>query len=75
MSKHYVPTSAEVKELRARTNAGMNECKRALKMRFGMMDYAVEYIQRSGLAAVMSDEARYPKWTRYLLASEEDVDY
>ncbi|MDI9519755.1 MAG: translation elongation factor Ts [Bacillota bacterium] len=44
-------TSAMVKELRERTQAGMMDCKKALVECKGDMDKAIEYLREKGLAA------------------------
>ncbi len=44
-------TSAMVKELRERTQAGMMDCKKALIETKGDMDKAIEYLREKGLAA------------------------
>ena len=43
-------TAAMVKELRARTGAGMMECKKALKEAEGDMEGAIEAMRKAGLA-------------------------
>ncbi len=43
-------TAAQVKELRARTGAGMMECKRALVDSNGDIDVAIEEMRKSGMA-------------------------
>ena len=51
--------SAElVKELRARTNAGIMDCKKALQESSGDMDKAVEYLQKKGIAAATKKATR-----------------
>jgi hypothetical protein len=59
-------TAKMVKELREKTGAGMQECKEALEVRAGDMEFAQEYVERAGLAVVMSDQTRFPKWFAYL---------
>ncbi len=44
-------TSAMVKELRERTQAGMMDCKKALIETNGDMDKAIEFLREKGLAA------------------------
>lgn len=44
-------TSAMVKELRERTQAGMMDCKKALVECNGNMEKAIEYLREKGLAA------------------------
>ncbi|MDD3109942.1 MAG: translation elongation factor Ts [Eubacteriales bacterium] len=44
-------TSAMVKELRERTQAGMMDCKKALIEAGGNMEKAIEYLREKGLAA------------------------
>jgi len=43
-------TSAEVKELRDRTGAGMMDCKKALQESNGDLEQAIEYLRKKGLA-------------------------
>ena len=51
-------TSAMVKELRERTNAGMMDCKKALVESDGNMDKAIEYLREKGLAAAAKKAGR-----------------
>lgn len=44
-------TSAMIKELREKTQAGMVDCKKALLETDGDMDKAVEYLRKKGLAS------------------------
>lgn len=44
-------SSAQVKELRERTGAGMMDCKRALGESNGSMDDAIQWLRSKGLAA------------------------
>ena len=44
-------TASMVKELREATNAGMMDCKKALKACDGDMDKAVDYLREKGLAS------------------------
>lgn len=43
---------------------GRTEARQALEKRAWHVPCAVEYVQRTGLAAVMSDATRYPLWTK-----------
>jgi elongation factor Ts len=43
-------TATQVSELRARTGAGMMDCKKALTEAQGNMDAAVDYLRKSGIA-------------------------
>lgn len=45
-----------------RSGAGRAEARAALELRGNCIDCAVEYLQRVGLAAVMTEGARYPHW-------------
>ena len=49
-------TSAMVKELRERTQAGMMDCKKALVESDGDMEKAVAYLREKGLAAAAKKE-------------------
>ena len=51
-------TSAMVKELRERTQAGMMDCKKALVESDGDMDKAVAYLREKGLAAAAKKAGR-----------------
>ena len=59
-------TTAMVKELRERTQAGMMDCKNALVANDGDMDKAIEYLREKGLAASAKKAGR--------VASEGMVD-
>jgi elongation factor Ts len=43
-------TAKDVSELRARTGAGMMECKKALEETKGNIDQAIEYLRKKGIA-------------------------
>ena len=49
-TKQKMITAKEVSELRARTGAGMMDCKKALEEANGDMDAAVELLRKSGAA-------------------------
>jgi len=51
-------TSGMVKELRDRTNAGMMDCKKALKDAGGDMEKAVDLLRQKGLAKAMKRAGR-----------------
>ena len=59
-------TTAMVKELRERTQAGMMDCKNALVANDGDMEKAIEYLREKGLAASAKKAGR--------VASEGMVD-
>ena len=59
-------TTALVKELRERTQAGMMDCKKALLATDGNIEKAVEYLREKGLSAVVKKAGR--------VASEGMVD-
>jgi elongation factor Ts len=48
----------QVKELRERTNAGILDCKEALKESDGDMDGAVEYLEKKGITAAQQKAGR-----------------
>ncbi|MDE2724879.1 MAG: translation elongation factor Ts [Gemmatimonadota bacterium] len=50
-----------VQELRARTNVGMMDCKRALEEADGVMDKAVELLRKRGIAKAESRAGRQAK--------------
>ncbi|MCH7859299.1 MAG: translation elongation factor Ts [Candidatus Marinimicrobia bacterium] len=43
-------SASVVKELRAKTGAGMMDCKRALEATHGDLDTAIDYLRKSGIA-------------------------
>lgn len=51
-------SSAQVKELRERTGAGMMDCKRALGESNGSMDDAIQWLRSKGLAAAAKKAGR-----------------
>jgi elongation factor Ts len=51
-------TTAMVKELRERTQAGMLDCKKALVENNGDMEKAIEYLREKGLAAAAKKAGR-----------------
>jgi elongation factor Ts len=51
-------TAALVKELRDKTNAGMMDCKKALKETGGDMDAAADYLRKKGIASAAKKEGR-----------------
>lgn len=51
-------TAAMVKELRERTQAGMLDCKKALKETDGDMDKAVEFLRKKGLSKAAKKAGR-----------------
>ena len=51
-------TSAMVKELRERTNAGMMDCKKALVSSDGDMDKAIDWLREKGLAQAAKKASR-----------------
>lgn len=51
-------TAKMVMQLREATNAGMMDCKKALKECDGEMDKAVEYLRKKGIASASKKEGR-----------------
>lgn len=51
-------TVDQIKELRARTGAGMMDCKKALEECGGDMEKAIEYLRKKGLAAAAKKALR-----------------
>jgi len=51
-------TAKMVKELREATNAGMMDCKKALKETDGDMDAAADYLRKKGIASASKKEGR-----------------
>ena len=54
-------TAASVKELRSKTNAGMMDCKNALKEAKGDVDKAVEILRKKGIALANKKSGRATK--------------
>lgn len=54
-------SAAQVKELRDKTNAGMMDCKEALKDADGNFEKAVEYLRKKGLSAATKRSSRAAK--------------
>lgn len=54
-------SAAQVKELRDKTNAGMMDCKEALKESNGNFDKAIEYLRKKGLSAATKRSSRAVK--------------
>jgi elongation factor Ts len=51
-------SAAMVKDLREKTNAGMMDCKKALKETAGDMEKALDYLRQKGLAKAMKRSGR-----------------
>ena len=51
-------TVQDIQELRARTGAGMMDCKKALQENDGNIEKAVEYLREKGMAAVAKKAGR-----------------
>ena len=51
-------SAAMIKELRERTSAGLNDCKKALAETNGDMDKAADYLREKGLAAAAKKAGR-----------------
>lgn len=51
-------SASAVKELRDKTNAGMMDCKEALKISGGDLEKAVEYLREKGLSAATKRSSR-----------------
>ena len=51
-------TTAQIKELRERTQAGMLDCKKALKETDGDMDKAIEFLRKKGLSKAAKKAGR-----------------
>ncbi len=51
-------SAAMVKELRDKTNAGMMDCKKALKETAGDMEKALDYLRQKGLAKALKRSGR-----------------
>jgi elongation factor Ts len=51
-------TSAQIKELRERTGAGMMDCKKALTENDGNTDAAIDWLRKKGLAAAAKKAGR-----------------
>ncbi len=51
-------STADIKKLREKTNAGILDCKKALQKNDGDMDKAVEYLREEGIAAAEKKAGR-----------------
>jgi len=65
-----IVTAAQVKALVDELGCGMQVAAMALEKREGDHVLAREFVQRYNLAVRMSDEYRFPLWTRHLKAKE-----
>lgn len=54
-------TTEMVKELRAKTNAGMMDCKKALEETGGDMEKAIDFLRKKGLATSMKRAGKVAK--------------
>ncbi len=54
--------------LREKTGCSLSQAAQALSLREGILDFAIEYIERRDLNRSMSQEDRFPLWSNYLLA-------
>ena len=50
-----------IKELRERTQAGMMDCKKALKEVDGDMDKAIDFLRKKGLSKAAKKAGRMPR--------------
>ncbi|HSC59062.1 MAG TPA: translation elongation factor Ts [Gemmatimonadales bacterium] len=68
-------TPKDVSELRARTGAGMMDCKKALEETGGDMDQAAEYLRKKGIAKAEKRAGRDAMQGLIFLNAAEDGDF
>ncbi|HEV2290361.1 MAG TPA: translation elongation factor Ts [Gemmatimonadales bacterium] len=68
-------TPKDVSELRARTGAGMMDCKKALEETGGDMDLAAEYLRKKGIAKAEKRAGRDAMQGLIFLNAAEDGDF
>ncbi len=56
----------KVAELMLKTNCSASSATAALKIRMGIMVFALEYLERRDLTGPMDVRERYPKWWQYI---------
>lgn len=69
-------SASMIKELRERTSAGLNDCKKALTETNGDMEKAADYLREKGLAAAAKrlEELRVKaSWRRISTEAEESA--
>ncbi len=57
---------AKVAELMLQTNCTAASATAALKIRKGIMIFALEYLERRDLSGVMDQRERFPKWAQFI---------
>ena len=62
----YKVDPVKVAELMLQTNCTAASATAALKIRKGIMIFALEYLDRRDLSGVMDIKERYPRWNQYL---------
>jgi hypothetical protein len=48
------------------TGCNHHTAVRALAVRDGILDFAIEYLNRRDLDGAMDEKARFPTWTQYM---------
>lgn len=56
----------KVAELMLQTKCTAQSATAALKIRKGILIFALEYLERRDLSGVMDIKERYPRWAQYL---------
>ena len=56
----------EIARLREETKCTLRAAYHALSLREGILEFAIEYIERRDIPESMSQERRYPRWSQYL---------
>lgn len=64
-------SAEQVRIVCEKTGCGLMDARIALDKREGDLACAIEYVERTGLAAVMPDSRRYPLWSKRKAATEE----
>lgn len=56
----------QIAQLREITKCSLSEASNALKLREGILTFAVEYLARRDIPVSMGVAERFPMWTQYL---------
>lgn len=72
MTRNLIASALQIAELRSRIKCSLHEATRALAVRDGILEFALEYLQSRDLPGAMSPEERYPKWSQFLQQTKGD---
>ena len=56
----------QIAQLREQTKCSLSDAVTALSRREGILEFAIEYLQRRDLPKAMSPAERYPLWHQYI---------